>query len=329
MLGKTLPPLVKVGESWEISGVEKNHSIACTPVFSEKTLAQILQSYGRELLGSTVKNTGEFPLLYKLIDAHDKLSVQVHPSDADAKANGWGPFGKTECWYIVHAGPGAQLVVGFKKGVSKDDVAAAVKNVTLTDLLEFHDIKAGDMVFIPAGTVHAICSNTVIYEVQQTSDVTFRLYDWGRLDSTGKSRTLHVKESLQVLDTRWHASYTIPPVRMETLKNGRRTMRIACRYFAIEEYHFHSPGAVRIPRRKSFSVIMVLDGSVAVCGANPVTLKKGMSALFPAAMQDIDIRTDSHARFLISWVPDLRQEVFAPLKKLGISKDAIAALGGF
>jgi mannose-6-phosphate isomerase len=329
MLGKTLPPLVKIGESWEISGVEKDQSIACTPEFSGKTLAWILQSYGQKLLGPTVKTTGEFPLLFKLIDAHDKLSVQVHPSDADANENGWGPFGKTECWYVVHAGPTAQLVVGFKKGVTKEDVAVAVQNVTLTDLLEFHDIKAGDLLFIPAGTVHAICSDTVIYEVQQTSDVTFRLYDWGRVDNAGKSRTLHVRESLQVLDTRWHSSYKVPPIPMEMLSNGSRTMRIACRYFAMEEYHFHSPGAVSVPLRKSFSVITVLDGCVAICGAHPVNLTKGMSALFPAAMQSIDIRTDSQARFLISWVPDLQQEVVDPLKKHGISSDAIAALGGF
>jgi mannose-6-phosphate isomerase len=328
MLGKTLPPLVKIGESWEISGVEKNLSIANTPEFAGQSLAQILHTYGGKLLGPAMNKTGEFPLLFKLIDAHDKLSVQVHPSDADAHSNGWGPFGKTECWYIVHAGPDAQLVVGFKKGVTKDDVAAAVQNVTLTDLLEFHKVKAGDMIFIPAGTVHAICSDTVIYEVQQTSDMTFRLYDWGRLDNAGNSRPLHIKESLQVLDARWRASYKIPPIPMETLRNGSRSMRIACRYFALEEYHFHSPGEISLPGRQSFRVMTVLDGSAAVRGPNPVNLTKGMSALFPAAMGNIDIGTESQVRFLVSWVPDLQHDVLDPLMKLGIDDGAIAALGG-
>jgi mannose-6-phosphate isomerase len=328
LLGKPLPPLKNIGESWEISGCGNDQSIAKTADFKGKSLAWILSNCGERLVGTNAKTVGDFPLLYKLIDAHDKLSVQVHPSDADAHANGWGPFGKTECWYIVNAEPGAQLVVGFKKGVTKDDVAAAVQNVTLTDLLEFHTIAAGDMIFIPAGTVHAICSNTVIYEVQQTSDVTFRLYDWGRLDGMGKSRALHVRESLRVLSTQWHGSYAIAPLKVETLENGTRTMRIACRYFAMEEYHLTGPGTLTVPARNSFSAIMVLDGCVTTGGTHRVNLTKGQSALLPAAMTSPEIVCGFHARFLLSWVPDLRADIIDPLKKLGIKNEAILALGG-
>jgi mannose-6-phosphate isomerase len=329
MLGKALPAGVRIGESWEISGVQNDQSVARTREFSGKTLVRILHDNSEKLLGSTIRNTEEFPLLYKLIDAHDRLSVQVHPSDADAHANGWGPFGKTECWYIVNAEPGAKIVAGFKKGVSKDDVASAVQDATLTDLLQFHDIAAGDMIFIPAGTVHAICSNTVIYEVQQTSNVTFRLYDWGRLDSEGKSRPLHVRESLQVLDTKWHDSYTIAPVPVETFENGSRTMRIACRYFALEEYRFSCPGVVTLPDRNSFAAIMVLDGSITTGGTRRINLTKGQSALLPAAMRQTEIRTDSpQAHFLVSWAPDLKNDIISPLKMLGKSDEAIAALGG-
>jgi mannose-6-phosphate isomerase len=328
MLGKTLPPSIKIGESWEISGCGKDQSIVQTAGFATMTLAQLLQSNGPQLLGQNVVPPTEFPLLFKLIDAHDKLSVQVHPSDADAHANGWGPFGKTECWYIVHAEPGATIVAGFKKAVTKDDVAAAVQNTTLTNLLEFHPVSAGDMIFIPAGTVHAICSNILIYEVQQTSDFTFRLYDWGRVDGTGKSRTLHVKESLQVVSTRWQASYKIPSVPVETLKNGVRSMRIACRYFAIEEYNIQGEGNVTLPHRKSFQTIMVLDGTVAIGGTHPVILTKGQSALLPASMPGPKLHTESKACFLISWVPDLQSEVVDPLKSSGLRRKTIASLGG-
>jgi mannose-6-phosphate isomerase len=330
MLGKSLPPGVKIGESWEISGCGADQSIAASGDFKGKDLAWILSSAGKKLTGDNMKVSGDFPLLYKLIDAHDKLSVQVHPSDADAHANGWGPFGKTECWYIVHAEKGAKIAVGFKKGVSKDIVADAVKNATLTDLVEFHGVSAGDMIFIPAGTVHAICSDTVIYEVQQTSNVTFRLYDWGRVDSAGISRQLHVKESLQVLDTQWHESYTIAPLPVETFKNGSRAMRIACRYFAMEEYRLSGPGSVTLPDRKSFSAIMVLDGSVTIGEPRSgIKLTKGQSALLPAAMRNANIRSDSpQTHFLVSWVPDLKREVIDPLKKFGMSNDAIAAIGG-
>jgi mannose-6-phosphate isomerase len=329
MLDKVLPPGVTIGESWEISGCGKDQSIARTADFKGKDLAWILANFKELLLGSNCQSGADFPLLYKLIDAHDKLSVQVHPSDADAHANGWGPFGKTECWYIVHAQPGAQIVAGFKRGVSKGDVAAAVQNATLTGLLQFNDIAAGDMIFIPAGTVHAICSSTVIYEVQQTSDVTFRLYDWGRLDSTGRSRALHVRESLQVLNTQWHDSYAIAPLVAETFGNGTRTMRIACRYFAMEEYHFTGPAVVKLPKRNSFAAITVLDGRVTIGAGNSIDLTRGKSALLPAAMRHGEIRADSpQAHFLVSWVPDLRHEVVDPLKELGIGTDAIAALGG-
>jgi mannose-6-phosphate isomerase len=328
LLGKPLPPLKNIGESWEISGCGNDQSIAKTADFMGKSLAWILANCGERLVGTNVKTTGDFPLLCKLIDAHDRLSVQVHPSDADAHANGLGPFGKTECWYIVHADPGAQIVAGLKKGVSKNDIAAAVQNTTLTDLLEFHAIATGDMLFIPAGTVHAICSSTVIYEVQQTSDVTFRLYDWGRLDGTGKSRSLHVRESLQVLSTQWHGSYAIAPLAVETLANVTRTMRIACRYFAMEEYHMAGPGALTLPVRNSFRAIMVLDGSLTTGGTQRVNLTKGQSALLPAAMTAPEIVCGSSARFLVSWVPDLRTDIIEPLKKLGIRNEAILALGG-
>jgi mannose-6-phosphate isomerase len=329
ILGKNLPFGVNIGESWELSGCGSDQSVSTTADFTGKDLAWLLSTYREKLTGTNGKALSGFPLLYKLIDAHGKLSVQVHPSDADADANGWGAVGKTECWYIVHADPGALIGAGFKNGVSKDDVAAAVRDATLIDLVAFHSIAAGDMVFIPAGTVHTICGNAVIYEVQQTSDITFRLYDWDRLDSTGKSRPLHIRESLQVLKTQWHSSYKIDPLPVETLTNGARTMRIACRYFALEEYRLTSPGSVVLPDRDSFAAVMALDGRVIIAGTHDTVLTKGMSALLPAAMRRAEIRTDSpQAHFLVSWTPDLQRDIFGPLTKLGFNAKTISALGG-
>jgi len=329
MLSKQLPRDATIGESWEISGCGKDQSIVQNKQLFGKSLEQLVNEFGTDLLGENANSTTQFPLLYKLIDAHDRLSVQVHPSDNDAHANNWGQFGKTECWYIVYAEPNAQLVVGFKKGVTKNDVAQAVENATLTNLLVFHNVKAGDMVFVPAKTVHALCSNTVIYEVQQTSDVTFRLYDWARLDSFGKSRTLHVKESLQVLDTTFHESYKIAPLFAEKLSLGFRSVKIACRYFAMEEYACTSSQTVSLPKRSSFQSIILLQGNVDIRqGENVLQLHQGQSALLPAVFQSPKIEVRSEAKFLISWIPNLQKDIITPLLDQGHSKKEIAALGG-
>ncbi len=329
MVLKSLPPRVNIGESWEISGCGKDQSIVVNKNLDKMTLERIVDEFGSNLLGKNADASAQFPLLYKLIDAHDKLSVQVHPSDSDAHANNWGRFGKNECWYIVHAEPNAQLIVGFKNGVTKSDVLQAIQNETLSDLLLFHNVNKGDMFFVPAGTVHALCGDTVIYEVQQTSDVTLRLYDWGRLDAQGKSRMLHIKESLQVLNTTFHESYKIAPLQAESMNPGERFIRMACKYFAIEEYRCTGAQTFTVPNRKSFQTVMVLQGEIIVGqGETSVTLSKGQSALLPAAFNSPKIEVTSGATFLISWIPDLLNDIIAPLLSAGYTKDKIALLGG-
>jgi mannose-6-phosphate isomerase len=329
LVGKCLPAGKKIGESWEISACEADQSLLLTDGVAGRSLGELTSVYGARLLGSAPAMPAKFPLLCKLIDAHDRLSVQVHPSDSQALANGWGEFGKTECWYIVHAEPGAQIVVGLKKDVTTAAVAKAVADNTLTELVQFHPIASGDLLFIPAGTVHAICANTLIYEVQQTSDTTFRLYDWGRVDGAGKPRTLHIEQSLQVLDTRWHADYKIPPIHTTRYPQGWQRLRVACRYFAMEEFSWQAPVSTTLSNRGSFSTVMVLDGELVIeSTAGRTTLHKGQSALLPAQLQKPGLSTSARAHFLVSWVPDLANEIVAPLRTQGVDAAAIVRLGG-
>ena len=200
-------------------------------------LGRLVAESADELLGK-IETFGTFPLLFKFIDARDRLSVQVHPDDAQARENGWGEFGKTECWYVVDAKKDARIVVGFKENVTPKAISRAIENGSLHELLNSMPVKSGDVLFVPAGTVHAIMEGTVLYEIQETSDTTLRLYDWGRVDGAGKPRQLHVRDALTVIDTIAHdAHYRIPPITLEE-RGCLHSYCAACRYFAVERYRF-------------------------------------------------------------------------------------------
>lgn len=328
LFAKNLPAESPIGESWELAGFDDYWSVVENGEHAGDSLRHLIETSASDLLGP-IGATDTLPLLYKFIDANDKLSVQVHPDDTQARANGWGNYGKTECWYIVDAKPGAGIIVGFREGVDREEVAEGIRSNTLGGLLNTVPVARGDMLFMPAGTVHAILEGTLIYEIQESSDTTFRLYDWGRTDKSGASRPLHINESLKVLDTHYHDRHKIAPLCLETPTGGHHSFRVACRYFAVEEYRL-GPGREEVlPPKRSFRVITVLGQPLELVWAEG-TLRAGTgrTVLVPAALRDLSVRAPDGTHFLVSSVPDLRAEVVEPLRKRGVPDSSIAMLGG-
>jgi mannose-6-phosphate isomerase len=227
-----------------------------------KTLAKVAELEGEALLGSrSVALTGKrFPLLIKLLDSARWLSLQVHPNDEQAvKLEGPGFFGKTEAWYVVEAEEGAQLLSGFRPGVKREDIQNAVGKKAILDLVETRNVKSGDTIFIAPGTIHALGPGLLIYEVQQTSDLTYRVYDWER-PATG-TRKLHIEESIAVLDP--EAGGDVIPADPEPVTHGRKEL-VSCKYFTLELMAGFS-GSVPIDMQgKSFSAVTTLHGSITV-----------------------------------------------------------------
>jgi mannose-6-phosphate isomerase len=327
ILNRDVPPTASTGESWEISGFGNEQTKVIDGPMAQYTLGQIMKIMPEELLGSAVPSK-IFPLLYKFLDADQKLSVQVHPDDAQAKQHGWGDYGKTECWYIIDAPEDGRIIVGFNKNVTRDEVAAAVSENRLHEILNHIPVASGDILFIPAGTVHAILDKTLIYEVQETSDTTLRLYDWGRTDSNGKPRDLHVNDALEVMDTGFHNRHRIEPVIIDET-GFKHAYRIACRYFAIEQYTLFRDMDISLDKKKSFRVMTVIGEPVhLVLQKSEMDVSKGETILIPAACKEVTVAGVSGARFLISYIPDLVSEIIQPLTAIGVPKEAIALLGG-
>ncbi|MGM0650356.1 MAG: type I phosphomannose isomerase catalytic subunit [Bacteroidota bacterium] len=189
------------GESWEISGLQHDINILKNGFLKGNSLHDLVEIYMGDLVGPKVyeKFGNEFPLLIKFIDANDKLSVQVHPDDETAKKR-HNAYGKTEMWYILQAEPGAQLISGFNKSITKEEFTARMNDSNIQNVLNFVDVKSGDVYFIPAGRIHATGAGILFAEIQQTSDITYRIYDWDRIDSNGKPRELHADLARDVID---------------------------------------------------------------------------------------------------------------------------------
>lgn len=325
VLGKQLPGQGPFGESWEISGFSGAPSVVESGPFTGMSLPELFQKDPTALVGSGVACT-EFPLLYKFIDAQDRLSVQVHPDDTQAQHNGWGQFGKTECWYIVDAPEGTQTIAGFKRKVTIDEIREAITADALEELLNFVNIAPGDLILISAGTVHANLSGTLLYEVQQTSDTTLRFYDWARNDP---NRPLHIEDSLKVVDTTAHDRHKIPAVSLELVPEVTTSVRVATRYFTLWEFEFEKAGEVILPTVQSFRGLTTLSGSAEIRHGSTVSRADlGKSNLIPGSIGNISVAGEKGTRFLVSWVPDLSSDIIEPLRAAGISDDQIELLGG-
>ena len=288
VLGKELPPSVQIGESWEISGHPKETSVVREGPMAGKTLRELL---GTELLGPRFASAKRFPLLLKYLDACDFLSIQVHPSDELAKRFGETDPGKHEAFYVLWAEAGAKLLRGVKPGVTRDDFAMATRENRVEECVNWVPLAAGDVIPIPPGTLHTVGGGVLLAEIEQTSDCTYRVFDWNRLGSDGKPREIHMEKALEAID---FSPATRGPDKVEPRllkENGyQQFLLYACDKFVMEL--FEIPAGSKVDQwRDVFSTYMVLEGLARfVHGGCSVQADKGDSVLMPAAIGHFQIR---------------------------------------
>ena len=280
-----------VGESWEISTVGDDISIVCNGELTGKTLKDLIIEYKDELLGKKVyKEFGDqFPLLIKFIDAKEDLSVQLHPDDELAKKR-HNSFGKTEMWYVVQADPEANLIVGFNKDTTKEEYENFLEKGEITKLLNFEKISKGDSYFIKAGRIHAIGAGSLIAEIQQTSDITYRVYDWDRKDSEGNERELHTDLALDALDYNADPSFKLEYNQDKNKVNNL----ISGTYFTTSVVEIENSFERNYKDIDSFKILMCVEGSGTINTQEyslPVSI--GETILIPAAIENVLIENIS------------------------------------
>jgi mannose-6-phosphate isomerase len=290
-----------IGARWELSGVAGNESVVAEGPLKGKTIAQLVKEYKGELVGKHVyENTGdEFPLLIKFIDALSDLSIQVHPNDELAAKRHNGSKGKTEMWYVVAADEGAHLLAGLTEKITPEQYAAKVADGTITDVLARYDVHPGDVFFLPAGRIHAICGGCFIAEIQQTSNITYRIYDYGRLGLDGKPREVHTELAKDAID------YTVyPDYRTQyTPEKDTEVEVVSCRYFTTSIYDLTLPYAKDLSEIDSFMVVMCLagEGTLEVDGEE-VPVRQGETVLIPASADDVCFVPDGEMKVLTSYI---------------------------
>jgi mannose-6-phosphate isomerase len=288
----------KIGESW-LTG--DDCQIANGPLTGQ-TLAQVTEKYQRELVGDAARDPLRFPLLLKFLFPHEKLSVQVHPDDARALLVNQ-PWGKTECWYVAHAKPGAQIGLGLKPGVTVAQLEQSIHEKRAEEVLNWLNVYTGDMVYVSGGTVHTLGPGSVIVETQQQSDTTYRLYDYGR------PRELHLKEGLAAVKTKVNSGKVVRPApRQIAGGTNRQSPLVAAPHFVVEMVEMKEPQEFNTrdeSGKSSAQILVALEGCgvVEVAGAEPVTLAKGDAVVVPAALGNFTVRPQWTLEFLRSCVP--------------------------
>ena len=275
-------------ESWEISAHADGVSVVSNGPLAVQSLAALALQFGAALTGTRTPNPQQFPLLLKLIDARESLSVQVHPSDENAGLV--GGEAKTEAWYVVDRTPGAQLFAGLKPGTTPASFRAAMSAGTAPQQLFTLGVAPGDTLFIPGGLVHAIGAGCLIFEVQQSSNTTYRLYDWGRFDAAGQPRPLHIQQAFQVINPELAEPRLIhPPAPIADRRNHWNTL-LACDYFNLRQLDLRCAEPVALDG-SSFQALFVLAGRAeASAGGMTVSLSAGTSCLIPAAAGSFTLR---------------------------------------
>lgn len=287
VLGKPIGQESDYAESWELADHGQDQSIVAGGPYHGWTLGRLVAQRGPELFGNRAEYR-QFPLLIKFLDADDRLSVQVHPHDELAKQFDPTENGKTEAWVIIEAEPDSRLYAGLKDGVGRDELATALRDGTASQCLHSFTVRPGDCVFIPAGTVHAIGEGILLAEIQQMSDITFRLYDWGRLGSDGQPRELHIEEGLAATDFN---RGPVSPVLSKTISSEPHRLEelVRCDYFVIRR-HTLSAGAApfKLSPDDRFHVLMTLAGGIEVnCGGEKQQIGRGRTVLIPAAAASV------------------------------------------
>ncbi len=296
MLGKKCPT-DSCGESWEISAVQDKISVVENGFLKGNNLQEIIEVYMGELVGDHIfaRFGLKFPLLIKFIDANDLLSIQVHPDDQLARER-HNACGKNEMWYIIDAEDDAELISGFRQVISKETYLAHFNNKTLPEILNYEKVKAGDVFFMPAGRVHSIGTGILLAEIQQTSDITYRIYDWDRLDKSGKGRELHTDLAVDAI------VYDDPERYRITYPNGinNRVTVVDSPWFSTGIIYFDQPVEKDFNLIDSFIIYMCVQGRADIENGNSgtVSLEKGETVLIPASLKNIHLRPSGSTRLL-------------------------------
>ena len=261
-----------IAESWELSGYPGYESVVSNGALAGKTIEDLVKEYKGKLVGEHVyARTGDqFPLLFKFIDALSDLSIQVHPNDELARKR-HGTNGKTEMWYVVDAEPGAHLYSGMKVGITPEEYERRVADGTIIDVLARHDVQPGDVFFLPAGRIHTICSGCFVAEIQQTSDLTYRIYDYGRLGLDGKPRELHTELAKDAIDYKVYTDYR----KDYTPVKDAETELISCKYFTTSLFDLNNKITKDLSHIDSFLTVMCISGSGTLTDAEPVFDEEG------------------------------------------------------
>lgn len=288
LLNKDYGSLPNCGESWEISGVEGNISVVLNGYLAGNSLEELIEIYMGDLVGDQLFETfgAEFPLLIKFIDANDDLSIQVHPNDELAKER-HNAFGKTEMWYVIQADQGSKLQSGFNQEVDQEKYLEKLEKTELTDILNFEEVKAGDVYFIPAGRIHAIGKGILLAEIQQTSDITYRIYDYNRRDDKGNLRELHTELALDAID------YTLYPefkTKYES-KINESVELVSCKYFTTNVLELNQMIEKDYNKLDSFVIFICLDGELLIeTESGSESVQKGETILIPASVENVQLK---------------------------------------
>ncbi len=306
-LNKELPTNKNIGESWELSGVKDNISIIENGYLAGSNLQELIEVYMGDLIGDRVFDQFglEFPLLIKFIDANDVLSIQVHPDDELAQKR-HNSFGKTEMWYVVHAEKDAELISGFKHKIDKDHYLHHLKNNELPKILNSEKVKPGDVFYIPAGRVHAIGSGIVLAEIQQTSDITYRIYDWDRKDNDGNSRDLHTDMALDAIDFKAYDSYKT----IYKAHNNRTSRILTSNYFETNIVEFNDVIEKNYNRLDSFVIFMCIEGKFEINynESETIPVEKGETILIPAVIEHLILKPVVLCKLLEVYIPEPGEE---------------------
>lgn len=288
VLNKDFGNLPNCGESWEISGYENNVSIVSNGYLAGNSLEELIEVYMGDLVGDQVFETFglEFPLLIKFIDADDDLSIQVHPDDELASER-HNASGKTEMWYVLQADQGSKLQSGFNQPVDQEKYLEKLEQVELTDILNFEEVTAGDVFFIPAGRVHAIGKGILLTEIQQTSDVTYRIYDYDRRDDKGNLRELHTELALDAIDYKLYPEYK---TKYEP-KINESVELVSCQYFTTNLLELNQTIEKDYNKLDSFVIYICLEGELQIeTESGSESVQKGETILIPASIENVQLK---------------------------------------
>ncbi len=306
ILGK-LDKYKHTGESWEISGVEESISVVSEGFLKGNNLEELIEIYMGDLVGDHVyeKFGLKFPLLIKYIDANDVLSIQVHPDDKMA-ADRHQSFGKTEMWYVMEHEPDADIIIGFSHNVSKEEYLIKLNDSSLSEILNSVKVSKGDAFFLPAGRIHAIGKGILIAEIQQASDITYRIYDWNRLDKNGNIRELHIEQALDAID---YKATKESRIKYDTTPN--KTTQIAkCPYFTTNTLRFDKPIEKDYNLLDSFVVYMCLEGAFTIKTASGyvVSIDKGDTILIPAVTKNLELIPECYTEILEIYIEETKDK---------------------